>query len=44
MSNLGELQAKTGQAAEALKSYRRVLELDPKNADAANYLKEHAAP
>jgi dienelactone hydrolase len=43
---LGEMQAKTGQAAEALASYRRVLELDPKNADAIRYVKEHgtAAP
>jgi tetratricopeptide (TPR) repeat protein len=43
LSNLGELQAKTGQAGEALKTYRRVLELDPKNDDATAYLKEHAA-
>ncbi|RYF04665.1 MAG: tetratricopeptide repeat protein, partial [Oxalobacteraceae bacterium] len=40
---LGEMQAKTGQAAEALASYRRVLELDPKNADALRYVKEHSA-
>lgn len=38
---LGEMQAKTGQTAEALASYRRVLELDPKNADALRYVKEH---
>lgn len=40
---LGEMQAKTGQAQEALASYRRVLELDPKNADALRYVKEHGA-
>jgi len=40
---LGEMQAKTGQAQEALASYRRVLELDPKNADAIRYVKEHGA-
>jgi tetratricopeptide (TPR) repeat protein len=40
---LAEMQAKTGQTQDALKSYRRVLELDPKNADAAKYLKEHGA-
>ena len=38
---LGEMQAKTGQPQEALASYRRVLELDPKNADAIRYVKEH---
>jgi len=38
---LGEMQAKTGQAQDALASYRRVLELDPKNADAIRYVKEH---
>jgi tetratricopeptide (TPR) repeat protein len=38
---LAEMQAKTGQTQEALKNYRRVLELDPKNADAAKYVKEH---
>lgn len=42
-ANLGELQAKTGQAENAVKTYRRVLELDPNNADAASYLKEHTA-
>jgi dienelactone hydrolase len=40
---LAEMQAKTGQTQEAVNSYRRVLELDPNNADAANYLKEHGA-
>jgi tetratricopeptide (TPR) repeat protein len=40
---LGEMQAKTGQAQDALVSYRRVLELDPKNADAIRYVKEHGA-
>lgn len=38
---LGEMQAKTGQVQEALASYRRVLALDPKNADAIRYVKEH---
>jgi dienelactone hydrolase len=37
-----ELQAKTGQKEEALRSYRRVLEIDPTNVDAAKYLKEHS--
>lgn len=40
---LGEMQARTGQVQEALASYRRVLELDPKNADAIRYVKEHGA-
>lgn len=40
---LAEMRAKTGQIDEAVKSYRRLLELDPKNADAAKYLKEHGA-
>ncbi|TQK10297.1 dienelactone hydrolase family protein [Herbaspirillum sp. SJZ107] len=40
---LGEMQAKTGQAQEALASYRRVLELDPNNLDAIRYVKEHGA-
>ena len=40
---LAEMQAKTGQTDEAVRNYRRVLELDPKNADAAKYLKEHAS-
>jgi tetratricopeptide (TPR) repeat protein len=43
MDGLAEMQAKTGQEQEASKSYRRVLELDPKNVDAAKYLKEHGA-
>lgn len=42
-ANLGELQAKTGQTENAVKTYRRVLELDPNNTDAARYLKEHTA-
>lgn len=42
-ANLGELQAKTGQTENAVKTYRRVLQLDPNNTDAASYLKEHAA-
>lgn len=40
---LAEMQAKTGQVDEAVKSYRRVLELDPNNANAEKYLKEHGA-
>ncbi|MDL2356710.1 MAG: tetratricopeptide repeat protein [Pseudomonadota bacterium] len=40
---LAEMQAKTGQVAEAVKSYRRPLVLDPNDADAATYLKEHGA-
>jgi predicted TPR repeat methyltransferase len=35
------LQAKTGQHQAAVLSYRRVLELDPKHADAANSLRKH---
>jgi dienelactone hydrolase len=42
-TNLAELQAKTGQTENAVKTYRRVLELDPNNAAASSYLKEHAA-
>jgi Flp pilus assembly protein TadD len=38
------MQARTGQVQEAVKNYRRVLALDPKNADAAKYLKEHGSP
>jgi tetratricopeptide (TPR) repeat protein len=38
---LAEMQAKTGQTQDALKNYRHVLELDPKNVDAAKYVKEH---
>jgi dienelactone hydrolase len=41
--NLAEMQAKTGQAREAADSYRRVLELDPKNAEAMAYLKRQRA-
>ncbi|MBQ5942771.1 MULTISPECIES: CocE/NonD family hydrolase [unclassified Massilia] len=40
---LAEMQAKTGQVQEAVKTYRRVLELDPANADAMRYLKTHGA-
>lgn len=40
---LAEMQAKTGQTQDAVKNYRRALELDPKNGDAIKYLKEHAA-
>ncbi len=42
-ANLGDLEAKTGQTENAVKTYRHVLELDPNNADAASYLKEHTA-
>jgi tetratricopeptide (TPR) repeat protein len=42
-ANLGDLQAKTGQTENAVRTYRRVLELDPKNTDAVSYLKEHLA-
>jgi dienelactone hydrolase len=42
LDGLAEMQAKTGQVAEALASYRRLLELDPSSADAARYVKEHA--
>jgi dienelactone hydrolase len=38
---LGEMQAKTGQTREAVASYKKVLELDPDNADAIKYVKEH---
>jgi tetratricopeptide (TPR) repeat protein len=40
---LAEMQAKTGQVQEAVKNYRRALELNPKDADAKQYLAEHAA-
>ncbi|TFW32324.1 dienelactone hydrolase family protein [Massilia horti] len=43
VSALAETQAKTGQTREAFESYRRVIELDPSNADAMKYLKEHAS-
>ena len=39
---VAEMQAKLGQVDDAVRSYRRVLELDPSNADAASYLKAHA--
>ena len=38
---LGEMQAKSGQMAEALRSYRRVLELNPQHAAAAAFVKQH---
>jgi len=38
---MGELQAKTGQTENAVKTYRRVLELNLNNSDAASSLKEH---
>lgn len=40
---LAEMQARTGQVKEAAASYRRVLELDPGNADALKYLATHGA-
>jgi dienelactone hydrolase len=43
LSALAEMEAKTGQAEQAVKSYRHVVELDPNNADAKAYLKEHAS-
>lgn len=39
---LGELQGKTGQVQEAIATYRKVLQMDPKSANALKYLKEHA--
>jgi len=39
VDGLAEMQARTGQVQEALRSYRRVLELDPGHADAGAYLK-----
>jgi len=38
---LAEMQAKSGQTAEALRSYRRVLELNPQHAAATAFVKEH---
>ncbi|WP_288379206.1 dienelactone hydrolase family protein [uncultured Massilia sp.] len=38
---LAEMQAKSGQTAEALRSYRRVLELNPQHAAAAAFVKQH---
>ncbi|RZA32458.1 MAG: alpha/beta fold hydrolase [Lysobacteraceae bacterium] len=40
---LAEMQAKTGQTAEAARSYRRVLDLNPQHALAATFLKAHGA-
>jgi tetratricopeptide (TPR) repeat protein len=39
---LAEMQAKTGQVQEAVKNYRRALELNPKDADAIQFLAEHS--
>jgi tetratricopeptide (TPR) repeat protein len=39
---LAEMQGKTGQVQDAVKNYRRALELNPKDADAIQYLAEHA--
>jgi tetratricopeptide (TPR) repeat protein len=38
--SLAEAYAKDGQKQQAIDNYRRCLELDPKNQDAANKLKE----
>ena len=43
LDGLAEMQARTGQTQQAIRSYRRVLELDPKSFDAAKYLKEQGA-
>lgn len=40
---LAEMQAKMGQTDEAVRNYRTVLQLNPKNIDAAKFLKEHGA-
>ncbi len=42
--NLASLQAKSGQTADAVRSYRRVLELNPQHAAAAAFVKAHAQP
>ncbi len=42
VEGLAEMQARTGQKAEALANYRKVLDLDPKHADAAKYVKANA--
>lgn len=38
---LAEMQAKSGQTADALRSYRRVLERNPQHAAAAAFVKQH---
>jgi Tfp pilus assembly protein PilF len=38
--SLAEAYAKNGQKQQAIDNYRKCLELDPKNQDAANKLKE----
>jgi dienelactone hydrolase len=38
---LAEMQAKSGQTADAVRSYRRVLENNPRHAAAAAFVKEH---
>lgn len=38
---MAEMQAKAGQTAKAVRSYRRVLELNPRHAAAAAFLKAH---
>lgn len=38
---LAEMQAKTGQTQDAVSNYRRALELDPKDADAIEFLAQH---
>jgi pimeloyl-ACP methyl ester carboxylesterase len=43
LDGLAEMQAATGQTQEAVNNYRRVLVLDPKNTDAAKYVREHGS-
>jgi len=40
--DLAEMQAMTGQPDAAAQTYRRVIEADPSNATARNYLEQHA--
>lgn len=39
---LAEMQVKTGQGADAVQTYRRILELDPDNADAQAHVQRNA--
>lgn len=41
---LAEMQERTGQAADAAQTYRRILEADPGNADATSWLAKHGQP
>lgn len=43
LHGLARMQARTGQAEDALRSYRRVLELDPQHAGAAAFVGAHGA-